>query len=778
MSSKRPARGRPRRPPARRPSNRAGSRPPARRSAGRRHGPNGDARPQRRRWYRRPVALLLVLPALLLAFAGLTLFFYFFASIPLPDAIGQDATVVLDHGGNEIATLQPQESRADVELHALPEHVPHALLAAEDAQFYSHPGFSMAGIFRAAFVNVAAGQVRQGGSTISQQYIKNVTADTSRTNLRKVREAALAVKLEREFSKDEILEFYLNSVYFGRGAYGIQAAARAFYGVNATDLDAGQAAQLFGVLPAPSSLDPADNPEGAERRYRYVLGQMVRHGWLDAAEGGRLAASPPPVQPKRAVQFRRAPFFLDLVQRELEARIGGEQMYRGLRVTTTLNLGVQGAAEAAYNEGFASIEPHGALVALDPGSGGIRALVGGKNYAEDQLNLATVGRQAGTTGRQPGSTFKPFALAAWIEQGKSPESYFSAPGEITFSAEEARTPQAWRVRNYGGSEYGQMSLREATWRSVNTVYAQLMLEVGPEATVDLAKRAGIDADLPPLPSLVLGTGEVSPLELAEAFNTFATGGIQREPFTILEIERDGSTIYRAQRDESRAFSEQVAYTVTDVLKGVLASGTGTGANIDRPAAGKTGTTQNFADAWFVGYTPHLTAAVWMGHRDGNQPMADNPTGGGVPAQVWARFMSTALQSVPPEDFPAPSGDLDVVNPSPPPEPEPECPEGQVEVDREVDEDGNVSLVCEAEEPEPEPECPEGQVEIERLVDEDGNVSLVCVEPEDEPEPEPTEEPTVEPEPSPEPEPEPSPDDGGTTEESSNGGAPGGEDDDP
>jgi penicillin-binding protein 1A len=611
--------------------------------------------------------------------------------VPLPDEIGTDATVLVDSAGRELGSLEP--GREEIALDAVPDHVVLAVLAAEDASFYDHRGVSIPGLFRAAIVNVLRGGVRQGGSTISQQYVKTVTQDTERTALRKVREAALAVKLERQFSKDQILEFYLNTIYFGRGAYGIQAAAQAFYGKGAADLDVAEAAQLAGLIPAPSRLDPLENPEGADRRYRYVLNRMVAEGWLSAGEAGQLSFRRPIPVDRRGAAFDNAPFFLDVVRRELEQVLGTEDVYRGLRVTTTLNFGVQKAAERAYAAAFDGIAPTGAIVAVDPGTGGVRALVGGRNYATDQLNLAT-----NAQGRQPGSTFKPFALAAWIEAGNSPDSYFDAPPTLTYDW-NGRQEQ---VTNYGGAGYAPMSLREATWRSVNTVYVELGLQVGLDRVADIAHRAGIpeSRQLAATPSLVLGSYNVSPLDLAEAYNTFATGGVHRDAHTVVQVERAGDEVYRARPRETRAFSEQVAYTVTDVLRGVLTSGTGSRAAIGRPAAGKTGTTQGYGDAWFAGYTPHLTAVVWMGNRDNRERMEGDPTGGGLPAQAWAAFMSDALTGVPAADFPRPTGDLRVVTPALPPEPTvPDCPEGQ---EPGAAEDGSPGTVCVDVTPTPEP----------------------------------------------------------------------------
>lgn len=665
-------RERPRRPPARKPPR---GRQPARRKP---RYPNSP-RPRRSRWLRRAVGSLLVLPVVMLSLAGAVLFFYFFHSIPLPSAIGSKPTVILDSTGTvAFATLQAEFARQEVSLTQLcpagRRYVCEAVLAAEDAGFYEHGGVSIPGIIRAGVRNVLSGQVSQGGSTISQQYIKNVTGKDERTALRKIREAVLAMKLEREYSKDQILELYLNSIYFGRGAYGIQAAARAYFDVDASDLTLAQAAQLAGVIPAPSAYDPVENPEGAHRRYRYVLDRMVELGWIDPAQAGQLRAAPPQPQSREDVRASGAPYFLDVVRRELEARLG-DQIYTGLRVTTTLNLAVQKHAQEAYEQAFAPIIPTGALVALDPATGGIVGLVGGEDYRTDQFNLALAPRQAG-------STFKPFALAAWIEDKKSPESYFDAPTKIVLP--KADNGEDWTVNNYEGAGFPPMSLRQATWNSVNTVYAKVQDEVGPKETASIASRVmglqGKDA-FRPLASLVLGTAEVTPLKLAEAYNTFASGGVHRSAFAVVEARQDGKVVYRHKSDSERVLSAKVANGVTDVLKGVIESGTGRRAKIDRPAAGKTGTTQEYGDAWFAGYVPQLTAVVWMGNRDDNRTMPGKPTGGDLPAHTWRQFMLAALEGTSAVDFPEPDwGGLIVERASPAPTPKAvkkRCEDGKV-----------------------------------------------------------------------------------------------------
>jgi penicillin-binding protein 1A len=618
---------------------------------------------------------------------------YAVASVPLPGELDTSPTVVLDLRGRKVGELYEQAMRSDVELDRVPEHTTQAVLAAEDAEFFEHPGVSLPGIARAALRNVRSGEVRQGGSTISQQYIKNVTGNTEQTAMRKAREAVLAMKMEREVSKDQILEWYLNTIYFGRGAYGIQAASRAYFGKTVGKLTPAESALLAGLIPAPSASDPVENPARAAARYDYVIDQLLAQQWITAAEATQMRAERPAVTPRAKRVAGNAPFFMDMVEQELRERLGA-QAYRGLTVKTTLNLRMQRAAEEIYDRRFDQLGgelralagddvkvPTGALVSLDPATGAVRALVGGRNYARDQYNLAVGGPQR--LGRQPGSTFKPLALAAWIADGRSPDSWFDAPSTITFGPEESGDPNGWEVSNYGGAAYGSMTLREATWSSVNTVYAQVALDVGADAIARLGERMGIASELEPNPSIVLGAEEVTPLDLAAAYNTLASGGVARQPRTISRVESKGDVLFESGVKGRRALPKDVAWTTVDVLRGVIESGTGVAAQIDRPAAGKTGTTQNAADAWFAGFTPDLTTVAWMGYRNSNRPIAGSPTGGGFPAELWAEYMREALRYTEPRDFPAPTGDYEVFDDAAPepevaPEPEPEPVEEPVE----------------------------------------------------------------------------------------------------
>ncbi len=593
------------------------------------------------------------MPGLLAVLALTGVLLVIFVAEPLPVDEGEGARLLDVTGDVEYAQLSAQFSRRDVPLDSLPAHTVDAVLAAEDADFYTHPGVSVPGVLRALVENIRAGEVSQGGSTITQQYIKVISRDDAQTLWRKVREAALAIKLERTYTKDEILERYLNVVYFGRGAYGIQAAAQAYFGIDASQLSLEQSAVLAGVLPAPSRHDPLVDIAASHQRYRYVLGRMAEEGWLDPTLlEGLYAAQPPTVERRTAVRDD-APWFTSLVRQELDQL--GFADGRGLEVTTTLNLGVQRHAEAAYAPAFTSTTATGALVAVDPGSGGVIAVVGGEDYATDQLNLAVALRQ-------PGSTFKPMALAAWLADGRSPETAFDAPATLTIpGADDGRD---WTVSNYGGAAYGSMSLRRATWRSSNTVYAQVAAEIGFDAVADVATRAlgrgGTGRLVGPfapafagVPSLVLGTAEVTPLEMAGAYATLAAGGVHHRLHTVVEVRLDDEVLYTASPADQRVLDDDVALATTDVLRGVVEQGTGTAAAIGRPAAGKTGTTQDHGDAWFAGYTPQVAAVVWMGNRDDRSSLPGQETGGGLPARTWADFMARTHEGLEVRDFPQP-----------------------------------------------------------------------------------------------------------------------------
>jgi len=610
----------------------------------------------RRPWLRLPLLGFGVLVLLLLL--ALT---WLWASTELPPArsIGESA-VLLDRNGEELAVLAQEGLRLEVPIEDMAPVAVDALIAAEDQRFYDHTGVDPIGIGRAVWNNLRDDDL-QGGSTITQQLVKNAYLTSDRTVTRKIREAVLAVKLERNDDKDAILERYLNTVYFGRGAYGLEAAARTFFDGSAADLTAEQAALLIGMLRSPQALDPANDLEAATARRDDVLRAMVDTEALTPEEAEAAIAVPvQTVEAKASPTTLRAgvaPHFVEHVRGILVERFGEQALYdEGLVVETTLDLADQRAAEAAVAKHLDQpTDPQAALVAVDR-SGAVRAWVGGRDFEALQVDLAA---GAGGSGRQPGSTFKAFTLAATFERGNGAGVRFPAPAEITVDVDGA----PWTVGNADGRDRGTITLAEATAGSVNTVYAQVLAQIGPEAVVDMSKRLGIQRELEPEPSIALGTEEVSPLELTAAFSTLSRSGSRIDPYLITEVRtRDGGVRWDPEEPEGEEVVEpRIADTVSAVLSETPRSGTARRAALDRPMAAKTGTTQENADAWLAGYTPEYTAVVWVGRAEGNQPMdpvdGQAVQGGTVPASIWHDFMVEALKDVPPTPFPDPDPEL-------------------------------------------------------------------------------------------------------------------------
>jgi penicillin-binding protein 1A len=525
-----------------------------------------------------------------------------------------------------------------IRIEQLPDHVPNAVIAIEDRRFRSHFGVDPVGLVRAVAKNLAAGRTVEGGSTLTQQLAKNMFLTPERSLKRKVQEVVLAVWLETEYSKDEILEMYLNRVYFGAGAYGIEAAARRYFDREAAELTLPQAAMLAGLLPAPSRYAPNKNPEAARRRAELVLAAMREEGFITSED--MTAAREAPAQAASLHMSRSENYVADWVMDVLPYHLGSVE--RDVVVETTLDLDLQEYATTALvetleaeGEKFGASE--GAIVAVD-GTGAVRAMVGGRSYAESQFNRATDAR------RQPGSAFKPFVYLTAIERmGLRPD---------TIRVDQPVTFGNWSPQNSHREFRGPVTLKTALSLSINTIAAQLAYEVGPQAVVDTAKRMGINSPLAPNPSIALGTSEVTLLELTGAYAPFANGGYAVVPYVIQRIrtpegdvlfERNGSGLGRVASLESVAM-------MNDMLQATVEMGTGTKAAIDGwPAGGKTGTSQDYRDAWFLGYTANLAAGVWVGN-DSNAPMK-RVFGGTLPATIWSKFMTKAHEGVPVAQLP-------------------------------------------------------------------------------------------------------------------------------
>jgi penicillin-binding protein 1A len=590
----------------------------------------------------------------LLGFSAVAGALFLLAQVPLPPAAEQAQTTFLtDVNGQRLASIDGGEDRVPVALDTVPPIVVDAVLATEDRNFFTHGGLDPVGILRATFADLRGNNL-QGGSTLTQQYVKQTFLESKeRTVWRKLREAALAVKLERRYDKRQILERYLNTVYFGRGAYGVQAASRAYFNKDVTELDVGQAALLAGLIRSPERADPERNRDVATARRDRSLAALRATGRLSKADVERYRKMPlETVVLARAqrepdiVNVRSTGYFVEYVRAELVRRYGEAVTYqRGLRVKTTLDLGLQQQAyDAVYGTLDKPDDPSGALVSID-GEGRVRAMVGGRDFGVDKVNFA-VGKAGGGSGRQAGSTFKPFLLAAAVKDGYSIQSTFPGPKSIILP--KANEGKDYEVENYEDTDYGDsISLLDATVNSVNTVYVQAQLSLGADKVEAEAHELGVDSDLPSgAASLSLGTASVSPMEMAEAYSTFANRGVHVEPRTILEVRRSDGTVLEPARgpQENRVLDREDADVVTYALRQVVERGSGVNAKFGHPLAGKTGTTQDFGDAWFIGYTPKLTTAVWMGFPEGNthkmtKVRGIKVNGGSFPARIFRRYMT-------------------------------------------------------------------------------------------------------------------------------------------
>ena len=628
--------------------------------------------PADRRWHQRLKRYVVV--AVPVGFLFGILFLgaaYALIDVPRPtDIATARSTIVYDRNNKLIARLHAEADRVDIPIEQMPEHLREAVLAAEDHDFYTHSGVSLPSIVRAAFANVTGLGVRQGGSTITQQFVKNAYVGNERTLWRKVKEAIVSVKIEGQLSKDEILHDYMNTIYLGRGAYGVEAASQTYFRTNARKLELHQSALLASIIKAPETYDPVRNPEGAKQRRDFVLQTMAKLKFITEAQAGEAVAKPVKVRDRAVVSAPAAvgAHFLEDVRRVLVRQYGADKVYRGgMIVRTTLDLELQKFAE----EAVASVldrknDPQAALVAVDTQTGGVIAMVGGRTFEENQFNLASQGR------RQAGSAFKPFVLATAVDDEYSVKSKFKAPAKIKL--ETGFVP--WEVANYDHKNYGQIDLIKATEFSVNTVYAQLILKVGPRAAADMAARLGITSKLDPVPSLALGTSGVSPMEMAGAYATLANSGMHAQPHLIRAIQdSDKTTIFESEIKPARVVQPKVADTVAYALTQVVKNGTGRSAALGaRPVGGKTGTTEDHVDAWFAGFTRQIATTVWMGFPDGKRNMENvrgiAVTGGSFPAQIWRAFMERAVEDLPIEGFGKPSFEGEVLNESPTPSPSP------------------------------------------------------------------------------------------------------------
>jgi penicillin-binding protein 1A len=609
-----------------------------RRGAGRR----GRRRPGTRRLLLGAVRLFVLL-SLWAVVLGAGFIAYCAVTLPntsrLDSGARQPSLTILARNDTVLATYGDLFGRP-LSLRQMSPYLPQAVIATEDRRFYSNFGVDPIGILRAAMADLAAGHIVEGGSTITQQLARNLFLTPARTFTRKVREILLALWLDHRFTKNQILEIYLNRVYFGAGAYGVDAAAHRYFGVSARRLTLYQSAELAGLLQAPSRFDPLHDPREAAVRTDQVLANMVATGFITAREAATARHAGAGLEVNRAapVSHRGVRYFTDWIAEQAKDYVGDRN--RDLTILTTLDPRLEAEAVAAVDDTIARYgrrarASEGALVALSP-QGAVRAMVGGRDYDDSQFNRATAAE------RQPGSAFKPFVYLAGLEAGLRPDDQFvDRPIRIG----------NWRPRDYDRHYYGAMTLTKALAQSINTIAVQVALRAGLANVVAVAHRLGIVSPLTPEPSLALGTGAVNLLELVSAYAPFANGGIGVWPYGITEIRDDrGRVLFRRNGSGAgRVISPAYVGMMNTMLSAVIRDGTGRRAALPRPAAGKTGTTQDYRDAWFVGYTANLVAGVWLGNDD-DRPM-NGVTGGSLPAAIWHRFMLAATRFMPVRPLP-------------------------------------------------------------------------------------------------------------------------------
>jgi penicillin-binding protein 1A len=584
-----------------------------------------------------------------------------------------ETSYVLAADGRVITSLHEVENRQVIPIDQVPVHVQQAVVAIEDERFFDHPGVDLKAIARALLRNTAEGRVVEGGSTITQQYIKNALIEREHNIKGKLDEAALAWQLEQKHSKAEILGLYLNTVYFGQGAYGIEAAAGTFFGKHARELAVHEGALLAGLIKSPTRYDPYAKPEAAMARRTLVLQAMGKQGYLTPEQTLaqirlKLGVKPPTTD----VRYPAAYFIeyvKDLMQRDPRFSMFGATIAErvnalfkgGLRIHTTIDLRLQKIAEEASRKVLEfKKDPYNGFVAVDPRTGEIKAMVGGRDFFDTKnpyakFNLAVQSR------RQPGSSFKTFTLVGALEAGIPLEKIYKGGSVINIPMSNGQT---WVVHNYDSLSFGsRLSLREATTKSVNVVYAQVVQEIGADKVVEVARRMGITSDLSPFPSIAIGAQEVSPLEMASAYSPLANGGYAAPAVAITKItDASGRVLFEWKYQKKRVLEPGVVALAVDALKGVVESGTGRREQLGRPVAGKTGTSDEYHDAWFAGFVPQMVGVSWVGFPKAQIPMYPPNTritvvGGSWPGQIWKLFMQGALKGVPPIDFPVSESSL-------------------------------------------------------------------------------------------------------------------------
>jgi penicillin-binding protein 1A len=594
--------------------------------------------------------LVVLIGALAVGAAVAGPFFWYSCSLNGLEAHGAArASILVSSDGTRLGLLGASGVRQPVALRRISPAMRKAIVDTEDRRFYSNNGIDYVGIVRALKSDVSAGGFTQGASTIEQQLVRNLYLTPQQSISRKLTEACLAVQLDKQWSKDRILDTYLNDIYFGHQAYGVEAAARAYFGVHAKDLTLEQAALLAGLPQAPSAYDPESRPDAAKTRRAEVLGAMLQAGDISRDRYRRAVNSALGLHPRVVPGLAGQSYLTDFITNQLVNQFGAERVRQGgLRIYTTLDAKMQtDATHAILGTLDRKGDPAGSVVSIDPKTGQIRAMALAQKGKRLAYDLPVDGQ------RQAGSTFKMFVLTQAVQRKINPYAtkYLSAP----FVG-----PNNWHVHTFENTYSGRIPLTQATLVSDNTVFARLTLDLGPQPIADLANQMGIQSNLKPVPSIVLGVNAVSPLDLANAYATLADGGVEHDPTILAKVVFPDGHTERADNPKGKQIVDpKVAAVVTKVLEANIQSGTGTAAALSgRPAAGKTGTTDSFADAWFAGWVPQLTTVTWVGYPTGERPMRGvhgiaGVTGGTLPAEIWHTFMTGALHGQPVEPFASP-----------------------------------------------------------------------------------------------------------------------------
>ncbi len=563
-------------------------------------------------------------------------------------------TKVYDINNEQIAEFHEVENRTEkVKMNEISLKLQQAFLAIEDSRFYDHYGIDFVRIIGAAVSNWRSGGIRQGASTITQQLARNAFLTQEQTFARKIKEILLAFKIEQKFSKQEIFELYLNEIYFGHGAWGVASAADIYFGKKPADLSLAEAAILAGLPKNPSRNDPFVNPKKAKERQVLVLNKMAEHNFITKQQAS--AAKDMPLHLKTTKkEITRAPYFVEFVRNELINKFGPKKVYTsGLKVYTTIDTSIQKAAEEAflnakiYKDNPLDTHPtmQGALIALDPQTGHIKAMVGGRSYEQSEFNRAVQAK------RQPGSTFKTFIYTAAIQMGMSANSVMT---DEPIEKVNPYTGKVWRPANYENRYLGDVTLKTALEKSLNSIAVKLLEKVGIQRVIDITHKMGIKSYMGNNLSLALGACDVTPLEMASSYGVIANGGIRVPPTGIIKVvDNEGNILYDPGYHGEKVLEPETAFVMTEMMRGVIEQGTGTSAKIGRPAAGKTGTTNNYIDAWFVGFTPNLVTAIYVGNDD-RKPLGHGKSGGRTVGPVWREFMLAALKDKPVVDFKEPS----------------------------------------------------------------------------------------------------------------------------